>query len=168
MGELSVAHPRAANADLDFGAVLRGVLIGGTIAGVVDIFAAALINHVSVGLVLQVIASGLVGKASFAGGAPAVALGFVLQVLMSLIIAAVYGAGAVRLPILIRRPVAFGALFGVGVFVVMNFVVVPLSAAAHPKHPPTAAAIGTNLAAMIVFGLIVAISQARMGLRAAR
>jgi hypothetical protein len=45
----------------------------------------------------------------------------------------------------------------------MTFVVVPLSAAPHPKHAMSMNAIGVNLAAMIVFGLIVAVSQSRLG-----
>jgi hypothetical protein len=148
------AKPRIAN-------LARGALIGGTVAGVVDIFAAAAINQASPALILKCIASGLVGPPALHGGVGAVVLGFILQVAMSLLIAAIFAAGAARLPILLRRPYGAGALFGVGVFAVMTFVVLPLSAAPHPKHAPSPAFIALNLAAMVLFGLIVSLSQAR-------
>jgi hypothetical protein len=49
----------------------------------------------------------------------------------------------------------FGALYGVGVFIVMAFVVVPLSAA-YPKPQPSVNGFILNLAANILFGLILA------------
>lgn len=161
MGDISVIHPaEAASSDTAYGAVVRGVLIGGVLAGVVDIFAAVLINQAPPGLILRFIASGLVGKMAFQGAGPMMALGFGLQLAMAVLIAATYGAASLRLPALTRHPVSLGALFGVGVFIVMSFIVVPLSAAVHPKHPPSLAAIGQNLAAMVLFGLIVSLSQA--------
>jgi len=160
MNDASISQP-AVTAGM-MGALLRGVLIGGSIAGIVDIFAAAAINHGNPGRILQFIATGLLGKASLHGGPPTVVLGFVLQVGMSLIIAAIYGFASLRLPVLVRRPISLGALYGVGVFIVMTFVVVPLSAAPHPKHAMSLTAIGLNLAAMILFGLIVAVSQSRL------
>ncbi len=159
MANVTALHEAAPTPTRDSSAVIRGVLIGGLVAGVVDIGAATAINHAPIGVILQAIASGLLGKASFHGGAASAAVGFVLQLGMSLIIAAVYGVASARLPTLIRRPIALGALYGLGVFIVMNFVVVPLSAA-HMKPKITLAFIGLNLAAMILFGLIVALSQA--------
>lgn len=157
MSQVSTAQRAEAPA---LGAMSLGAVIGGTVAGLIDIFAAALINQAPPGLILRFIASGLLGKAALHGGAGTIVLGLVLQIAMALLIAAIYGTASLRLPVLIRRPVSFGALFGVGVFVVMTFVVVPLSAAPHPKHLPTLSDIAPNLAAMVLFGLIVANAQA--------
>ena len=162
MADIRVAQPLGAAGSRSSG-VWRGIVVGGTIAGVVDIFAAAAINHINPGIILQFIATGLIGKASLQGGLATMVLGFVLQVGMSLIIAAIYGLASLRLLVLVRRPFSLGALFGVGVFIVMSFVVVPLSAAPHPKHAMSVNAICLNLAAMILFGLIVAVSQSRLG-----
>jgi hypothetical protein len=160
MGDIAVMHSVPTVAQMpDSGAVIRGVVIGGLVAGVVDISAAVAINHAPPGLILQAIASGVLGKASFHGGGASMMLGFVLQLVMSLIIAAVFGLASVRLSVLVRRPAGSGALYGVGVFIVMNFVVVPLSAA-HMKPRITLAFTAFNLAAMILFGLIVALTQA--------
>ena len=140
-----------------FATLAPGIVAGGMIAGSLDIFVASAINHVGPGVILQAIASGLLGKASFQGGAKTVLLGLGLQWGMSLIIAAIYGLASLRLPALARQPVRFGALFGVGVFIVMSFVVVPLSAA-YPKPQPSVSGVVLNLAAMILFGLIVALT----------
>jgi len=165
MGDISTTYPGSASVRPALGSVALGIVIGGSIAGIVDIFAASAINQLSPGVILQAIASGLLGKASFHGGGLTMGLGLLLQVAMSLIIAAIYGLAGARLPMLVQRPVSFGALYGVGVFIVMNFVVVPLSAAVHPKHPPSIATIVLNLDAMILFGLIVALAQSQMAAR---
>ncbi|MBA3810688.1 MAG: hypothetical protein H0X27_03400 [Caulobacteraceae bacterium] len=146
------------------GPLFQAIVIGGLVAGSVDIFAAAIINHVGPGVILQAIASGLLGKASFQGGETTMAVGLLLQWGMSLIIAAIYGLAAARIPALPRRPVRFGALYGVGVFLVMTFVVVPLSAA-HFKARPSITSLLENLGAMILFGLIVALTPWLMAKR---
>lgn len=139
------------------GRILAAILLGGLIAGTLDIFVAAAINHLRVGVILQAIASGLLGRPSFFEGQRSMAIGLVAQELMSLIIAAVYVLASTRLPLLRRRPLALGALYGVGIFLVMNFIVVPLSAA-WPRHRAVHLdAVLLNLAAMILFGVIVSI-----------
>jgi uncharacterized membrane protein YagU involved in acid resistance len=131
------------------------ILLGGLIAGTLDIGAAALINGRSPLVILLVIASGLLGKASFQGGLPAVALGLVLQWLMSLVIAAIYVLVSNRIPVLKRHWIAGGLAYGVGVFVVMNYVVVPLSEIGRiPQF--TSWTFGANLVAMLGFGLLIA------------
>jgi uncharacterized membrane protein (DUF485 family) len=63
-------------------------------------------------------------------------LGLLLQWVTSLIIAASYHLASIRLPTLFDRPVTFGVLYGVGVFIVMSFIVVPLSAG-YPRSEPS-------------------------------
>jgi uncharacterized membrane protein YagU involved in acid resistance len=61
------------------------------------------------------------------------------------------------MPALARRWVLNGALYGVAVFIVMNFVVVPLSMAPlRPGWAQSAESVVKNLIAMLVFGWIVA------------
>src|SRR5215475_13045186 len=101
---------------------LTAVLLGGVIAGTVDIGAAALINMVSPLPVLRFIAGGLLGKAALAGGASIALLGLVLQLAMSLVIAAIYVLASRWLPVLRRLWLASGLAYGVAVFFVMNYV----------------------------------------------
>ena len=58
---------------------LLAILLGGFVAGTIDIGAAALINIASPILILHFIAGGLLGKVALAGGTSAVLLGLVLQ-----------------------------------------------------------------------------------------
>lgn len=134
---------------------LHAILLGGLIAGTIDIGAAALINLVSPLRILQFIAGGLLGRAALVGGAPIELLGLALQWGISLVIAAVYVVACASLPILRRRWVVGGLAYGVVIFAVMNYVVVPLSAWARWPHF-TAEKFLENLLAMLLFGLIVA------------
>jgi hypothetical protein len=136
--------------------LVTAIVVGGLLAGTIDIFAASAINHAAPNLILKFIASGLLGPVARKGGAQTVAIGLVLQWGMSLIIAAIYGVASLKLPALYRRPAIFGALYGVPVYVVMTFVVAPLSAAGVAMHFPSVKSIALNLAAMVLFGLILA------------
>ena len=134
---------------------LAAILLGGFIAGTIDIGAAALINFVSPIRILNFIAGGLLGKTALAGGASIALLGLVLQWAMSLIIATVYVVASRWLPILRRRWIVGGLAYGVIIFLVMNYVVVPLSAwAKWPRF--TAVQFAEDMLAMLLFGLIVA------------
>ena len=137
------------------GKTARAILLGGLIASTIDVGAAMLIGGRGAVYILQSIAGGLLARAAFAGGAATAALGLVLQWAMGLIIAAVFVLASRRLPVLSRRWVLAGLGYGVVIFVVMNYVVVPLSAWRTIPHFTLARAT-ENLAAMLVFGLIVA------------
>lgn len=142
------------------------IFAGGLIAGTLDIGAAALINLASPRLILRFIAGGVQGSAALQGGAASEWLGLVLQWVMSLLIATAFVLPALRLRWMTSRWVAAGLAYGVVVFAVMNYVVVPLSAWHRVNHF-TPGSFAMNLAAMLVFGLIVAFA-ARKFLGAAR
>lgn len=131
------------------------IVAGGVIAGTVDIGAASLINSLSPRIILEAIASGVLGAASFRGGVPVQLLGLGLQWSMSLIITAIYVVAASRWASLARHALRGGVAYGMVIYLVMNYVVVPLSAApfSPSRHPFNVAA---NVLAMILFGLIVA------------
>jgi len=134
---------------------IRSVMLGGLVAGTLDIGAAALINRVSPIVILRAVAGGLLGPATFHMGAFSATLGLLLQWLMSLLIAAIYVVASRRLPALARHWVRGGLAYGAVIFVVMNFVVFPLSAYRHlPRHDPLHVA--GDVLAMFVFGVIVA------------
>jgi hypothetical protein len=136
---------------------LAAIILGGVIAGVVDIGMASAINgFLNPLVILHAIASGAVGRdAARAGGMQTAALGAGLQIAMSLLIAAIYVLASNTLTILKRQWLPAGLAFGVGVFFVMEYVVVPLSAVGHfPKFTPGSFAL--NMLAMLLFGTIVA------------
>lgn len=137
--------------------VATAILVGGLVAGTLDIGAAALINMLDPRIILRFIAGGLQGKAALQGGAASAWLGLFLQWGMGLLIAAVFVFAALRVRWLTSRWLAAGLAYGVVVFVVMNYVVLPLSAWHRVGHF-TLASFVWNLVAMLVFGVIVACS----------
>lgn len=138
------------------GRPLLAILVGGLVAGTLDIGAASLINMIDPRVILRFIAGGLLGEAALQGGPEVTWLGLLLQWGMSLLIAAIFVAAALRLRWLTGRPVLAGLAYGVVVFVVMNYVVVYFSAWHRVNHFTPTSFI-ENLLAMLVFGLIVSI-----------
>ncbi|HSN18117.1 MAG TPA: hypothetical protein VLV87_07890 [Gammaproteobacteria bacterium] len=138
---------------------LKAIILGGITAGSVDIFSPALIYLVSPVLICKAIASGLLGKPAFSGGWGVVVLGLLLQWAMSIIIAAIFVTAWKRLAWMRRDWRLTGLLYGVPVYLVMTYVVRPLSAAWPPadySKPIDWIKVGENLLAMLLFGLILA------------
>lgn len=135
--------------------ILVAITLGGLVAATIDIGVARLINHHSILFILHAVAGGLLAERSFAGGATTALLGASLQELMGLLIAAIFVIAARLLPVLRRRWIAFGLAYGVVIFFVMNYVVVPLSAW-HFFPRFSMSTFFENLLAMLLFGLIVA------------
>lgn len=133
----------------------RAILAGGLIAGSVDILAAFLINGLNPVVILHAIASGVLGKAAFFDSVASAVLGLVLQWLMGLLIAAVFMVTAARFVGLKRHWAMAGIAYGVVIFFVMNYLVVPLSAAPFQAHHYGLQKFIENFLAMILFGLIV-------------
>jgi hypothetical protein len=111
------------------------VLAGGLIAGTLDIVYActfwALKADIPARRIFQSVAAGLLGKASFEGGAATAALGLALHFFIATTMSVVYYVVARRWPLLWQRPVLVGAGYGLILYGVMNYIVVPLSAAGH-------------------------------------
>ena len=111
--------------------LLAAIAVGGIAAGVLDIVYAI----VSVGMrgrspqwVLQSVASGLLGSGAYEGGWNSAALGLAAHFVIATGAAAVFVLAGRRLEFLHRHWFAAGLCFGIGVYLVMNFVVLPLSA----------------------------------------
>lgn len=141
--------------------VISAILLGGIIAATIDIGAASLINNRSPVFIMQAIAGGLLGRATFQGGAGSAILGALLQEIMGILIATIYIVLSKTVPGLPRRWVMSGLIYGVIVFFVMNYVVVPLSALkALPHFKPVKFA--EDMSAMLLFGLIIAFFARRL------
>ncbi len=107
------------------------VLWGGLVAGVLDISDAIVtwgLRGVPAGRILQSVASGLLGRASYDGGFATMALGTLLHFFIATSAAATYVGASTKLPVLVRRAVPCGLAFGLAVYLFMNYVVLPLSA----------------------------------------
>jgi uncharacterized membrane protein YagU involved in acid resistance len=83
--------------------------------------------------IFQSIAAGLLGRAAFSGGLGTEALGLALHYLIALGIVVVYWIASRSLPLLTRRPILCGAIYGILVYLFMNYVVIPLSATSRSR-----------------------------------
>jgi uncharacterized membrane protein YagU involved in acid resistance len=100
----------------------------------------------SPGIVFQSIASGTMGKAAYIGGTPAILLGIFYHTLISVVAAGAYIAAATRLPFLYSRPLIGGLLCAIIAYVVMNWVVLPLSAVGYkPTTNPAMMALSFSI-----------------------
>lgn len=108
------------------------MLAWGTLAvGVLDIASAIVFFGLRGVMPLQCfqgVAAGLLGREAYQGGLATGLLGGVLHFLIAFSVVAVFAALARRLPFLLRRPILSGLVYGIGVFLFMHYVVVPLSA----------------------------------------
>jgi hypothetical protein len=135
------------------------------LAGALDITYAIVFSYLRSGVaptrILQSVASGALGRAAYDGGAPVAALGLALHFLIAFIITAIYFAVASRQAWLTRRPLVTGALYGLVVYLVMNLVVIPLSAIGTRPHPATITMVTGILVHMFFIGVPIAFGARR-------
>jgi hypothetical protein len=109
------------------------VLAGGLVAGTLDIVYACVFWALKAGVpaerIFQSVASGLLGEASFDGGWSTAILGLGLHFFIATSMSVTYYLVAVRWAPLRQRPVLYGSCYGVLLYLIMNYVVLPLSAA---------------------------------------
>jgi hypothetical protein len=109
------------------------VLLGGLVAGAFDITYACTFWYLKRGVmprrIMQSVASGLLGDASPAGGWPTALLGLALHFCIASSMAVTYYVFARKWSELWEKPWTYGPLYGVLLYGIMNYIVVPLSAA---------------------------------------
>lgn len=148
----------ASTAPTTSNSLLRLSVIGGLIIGLlhlviqVDVVYDLLLKSPFIGS-LQYVTSGVMGDTAFAGGLATALLGVILEFVMTIIIAGVFFLSADRIPLLRRHVIPGSLLYGFGVFVVMNFIVLPLSAAPTLPAPPMWLLIEIILEHILLIGL---------------
>lgn len=109
------------------------VLAGGSAAAALDIVFACLYWAIDSGVpasrILQSVAAGVLGDSSFDGGAVTAALGLVLHFLIVFAMAAAYYVAARHWTRLREQPFLQGGLYGLLLYAIMRYVVVPVSRA---------------------------------------
>lgn len=111
--------------------ILHAILAGGLAAGILDAIDAVIAFKAVLGFdpvpIYQFVASGLLGPSAFAGGVTTALLGLAVHFLIAFVAAATFILASVAIPALRSRPFLSGAVFGIGVYGVMNYIVIPLS-----------------------------------------
>jgi len=132
-----------------------GFLVGGVIAGALDLTSA----YISFGPnVPRGIAAGLLGPRAHQGGLGTYIVGIFLHFFIAMSAAFVFYLASRKLGFMVQNPVVCGLFFGIAVFLVMNLIVLPLSAI-HFKGPYTLRGLIQGLLVhMICIGLPISFS----------
>ncbi len=145
--------------------IFRTILWIGLVAGTLDIaenLVFTQLRGVTPWRVFQYIASGLMGRQAFQSGWASVLLGVGLHYIIALIWTTVFYVVARKFAIVMRRPVLSGLLYGGVVYLIMNFIIVPLSGVPHPLRPITLVSrINAVLALLICVGLPISLLMRR-------
>ena len=139
--------------------LLLPTLVGGAIAGTLDIIAA----FISFGMDSpKFIAAGLIGRQAIRGGAPAWILGLLLHFFIAFSAAAIYCLASRKLEFLKEHFLVCGIFYGIAIYLVMNLVVLPLCAL-HVTGPYQLRALLQGLIVhMSIIGLPISYSARRL------
>jgi len=138
--------------------LLRQIVLGGLMIGTADViiyhwFVSSVLGGYPLTSVYQYMASGALGESAFAGGIATALLGVLFHFMVSFVVAGVFILSANRISVLRRYPFVGSLLYGFGVFIVMNMIVIPLSAAPPLPAPTTPQLVMNILDHILVVGL---------------
>lgn len=137
---------------------LLAIVVGGLIAGTLDITQACILFGADIPLT---IAAGLLGPKALHGGMGTYVLGLLLHFFIAFSFAAFYFAASRRLGFLKEHPLVCGLFYGAAVELVMSLIVLPLSAL-HARGPyELHDLIQGLLIHMVVIGLPISFSVRR-------
>jgi hypothetical protein len=133
----------------------------GLVAGTLDITENIVFNAfrgITPWRIFQYIASGLLGKHSLQMGRTSVGLGIAIHYAIALGWTAIFYIAATKFVALTWRPILSGLVYGVIVYLVMNFLVLPMTAV--PRRPTAVtlvSRVNAVLALMFCIGLPIAL-----------
>jgi uncharacterized membrane protein YagU involved in acid resistance len=140
------------------------ILLAGLLAGALDIVYACTFWAIKAGVspqrILQSVAAGLLGKASYSGGWGTASLGLLLHFAIAVAMALAYFVVASQWRLLVLKPWLCGALYGLMLYVLMTYIVVPLSAAGPPSKDVTWIALSVAAHVLLV-GIPIALISRR-------
>ena len=139
-------------------------LFGGLLAGTFDIVYACVFWGIKAGVaperIFQSVAKGLLGAAAFKGGVATAALGLFLHYFIAVSMSFTYFYVAHRWTALRRSPLLYGPIYGLLLYAIMNYIVLPLSAAG--KGSGDVLWVGLSIAVhMFLIGLPIAVFTRR-------
>ncbi|MGI9087208.1 MAG: hypothetical protein ACR2HH_05625 [Chthoniobacterales bacterium] len=146
---------------------MPAILAAGLTAGALDITSVFLL-YAPRGIfpvrICQSVASGLLGPRSFTGGLTTAALGLFLHFVIALGAATVFYLASRRLPFLVQKAIISGVLYGLAIYLFMNFIVLPLSAT-RPQHFTVFSVVTQLLIHMLLIGPAIALIVRRFSAR---
>jgi hypothetical protein len=135
---------------------ILAILVGGVVAGTLD----ATTAFITFGWgMTRGIASGVLGARAATGGTAVWLLGLALHFFIAISAAAIYYLASRRLTFLRDHFIVCGFFYGIAIFLVMNLIVVPLSAVPFAVGPFSVKALRQGLLVhMILIGLPISAS----------
>ena len=106
----------------------RAILTAGLVVGVLDISSAFVIwwqRGVGARRGLQGIAAGLLGANAFDGGLITAGLGLALHFFVAFVVVSIFYLASRKIPFLTTQPFVSGVFYGIGVYIVMYWIVLP-------------------------------------------
>jgi len=107
---------------------LRTIVTAGVVVGILDISSAFVIwwqRGVALQRGLQGIAAGLLGTKSYTGGVATASLGLALHFFVAFVVVSIFYLASRKLQLLTKHPFLAGAFYGIGVYIVMYWIVLP-------------------------------------------
>jgi hypothetical protein len=151
----------------------RLIVVGWLVCGTLDISDALIFtwlrSRVPAEHVLQFIASGAMGGTAFHQGWSSAMLGLAIHYVIALCWVTLFVLVVRNVPALMRWDVAFGVLYGLVMYAVMNFIVVPLTRIGPKPMAHGASLVNGVLALVICFGVVMSLLfRSRVARSAAR
>lgn len=117
--------------------VAQTIFWSGLIAGILDAIAGVIVYFIYFKLnplqVLQFIASGVYGPTSINGGVLMIVAGLFFHFVIAYVVAIIYFYAYPKISVLSKYKVASGLIFGLGIWLVMNLLIIPVTNI--PKGP---------------------------------
>jgi len=137
----------------------RAIGLAGLIAGILDITSAFVLSYLKGGgpiSVLHGVASGLIGRESaIHGGMATASLGLAIHFFIAFVAASVFYAASQKIAWLRRQAVIAGLLYGIAIYLVMYWIVMPLAyPVVHPSVSRDAIAVCVH---MFLIGLPISL-----------
>lgn len=115
----------------------KTILWSSLVAGILDAIAGVIVYYIYFGLnplqVLQFIAAGVYGPEAINGGIGMILAGTFFHFLIAYVVAVIYYIAYPKIAILRKSKVMMGLIYGLGIWLVMNFLILPYSNI--PKGP---------------------------------
>jgi uncharacterized membrane protein YagU involved in acid resistance len=128
-----------ATISLEQRSIITVLMLGAALVGTLDILFATsfwAIRGVSPVRILQSVAAGVQGSNAYRGGNSSALLGLGLHFFIAACMVLAFYLASRQWPVLVRSPLLAGSAYGVVLYIVMNRVVVPLSAVPPPRPEP--------------------------------
>jgi len=107
---------------------LSAIITTGLVVGFLDILSAFVIwwqRGVTIQRGLQGIASGLLGAKSYEWAITTAGLGFALHFFVAFVVVSIFYLASRKIPFLTTQPLISGVFYGIGVYIVMYWFVLP-------------------------------------------